>query len=173
MTAQQAEQTADAISAELAQVSQAEDVIVFAGRPFKVAEKFGLMPLIRLGYLSKKGIDVDEMDGAAAMYDVIRSAIADDEWDAFMEHATDVRADGEELMAAVQQAVALISSRPTRRPSDSSAGPPATETSSSDASSSPGSLTPRELQRREQVASMQSVDEVMAASSLTLVPGGA
>lgn len=165
-----AEQITDGISAELA---EAEPGIEFEGRTFRVAEKYGLMPLIRLGYIAKKGIDVDDLEGAAAMYDVIAEAIHPDDWPAFMDYASEVHADGQQLMVVVQQAVAVISSRPTRRPSDSSGGPPATATSSSVVSSSLGSLTPREVQRREQLAGMQTVDEVMAASTLSLVPGGA
>lgn len=161
----------EAISAELAQVQDPTEVIMFAGRPFKVAEKFGLMPLVRFAYLSKKGLDTGDMESLAAMYDVMRQAIADDDWEAFCDHAANVHADGDELIEVVGEAIQVISSRPTRRPSDSSDGPSPTETSSSAGSSSPGSseLTPRQAQLREQIKELRPVEEI--AASLTLVPG--
>jgi hypothetical protein len=147
-------------------VHDPEEVIIFAGRPFKVAEKFGLMPLIKLGYLSKKGLDTADEDALAAMYDVIRQAIHADDWDAFCDHAADVHADEDELMACVQQAVQVISGRPTRRPSDSSDGPSPTGTSSSGALSSPASLTPRQAQAREHLRLLLPVEEALATEGL-------
>lgn len=147
-------------------VHDPEEVIVFAGRPFKIADKFGLMPLLRLGYFAKKGLDTGDMESLAVMYDVIRQAIHPDDWEAFMDHAADVHADEEELMACVQQAVEVISARPTRRPSDSSDGPPATATNSSAGSSSPESLTPREAQRRDHLRLLTPIEAAAATEGL-------
>jgi hypothetical protein len=143
-------------------------VIVFMDRPFRCAKKFGLMPLIRFGYLSKKGLDTADEDALAAMYDVIRQAIDPDDWDAFMDHAADTHADEDELMEVVAQAIQVISARPTVRPSDSSDGPTGTETSSSADSSSEESsaLTPRQVQAREHLRLLQPVDQVAAGIAL-------
>lgn len=148
--------------------SDQDGVLVFMGRPFRVAEKFGLMPLIRFGYLSKKGLDTADESALAAMYEVIEQAIDPEEWDAFCDHATQTRADADELMTAVAQAIQVISSRPTVRPSDSSDGPSATEMSSSADSSGEVSsdLTAREAQRREHLRLLAPVDQVAAGIEL-------
>lgn len=138
------------------------ETILFEGREFRVAEKFGLMPLIRFGYFAKKGLDTDDPSALAAMYDLIRQTIVDDDWEAFADHATEVRASEEDLMDVVKQAIGVMSGRPTRRPSDSSGGPSTTETSSSAGSSSPESLTPREIQRREHLALLPPIDDAVS-----------
>jgi hypothetical protein len=156
------------IGTDVATGEENADVLVFMGRPFKIADRFGLMPLIRFGYLSKKGLDAADEEGLAAMYDVIRQAIAPEDWEAFMDHAADTRADADDLLGAVSEAIQVISSRPTRRPSDSSDGPPAIETSSSDVSSSPESFeSPRAAQRREHLKLLAPVGVVADAIELT------
>lgn len=94
------------------------------------------MPLMRFAHLAQKGIDSNDMDGLVAIYDLLRAVIADEDWRRFEEHASVTRADGDDLLAVVKQAMALISERPTVRPSDSSDGPPATNVSSAGDSSS-------------------------------------
>lgn len=118
-----------------------DSVITLLGRPFKVAPKLGLMPLLRFAHLSSKGVKADDMDALSAMYDLLRTCIHDDDWDAFQEHAASVRADEEDLLDAVRSAIEAMSARPTVRPSDSSRGPQNDGTSSSDSSSSQGSST--------------------------------
>ena len=111
-------------------------VLTFEGKPFKVAPKVGLMPLMKFAKLAKQGVDASDMDGLAAIYDLLRSVIADEDWDRFEDHAALVRADGDDLMAVVSQAVEVISQRPTARPSDSSDGPSnASDSSAGDSSS--------------------------------------
>lgn len=111
-------------------------VLTFAGKPFKVADKLGLMPLLRFAHLAKQGVDSDDMEGLVAIYDLLVNVIAPEDWEAFEQHAVDVRAEGEALMAVVTQAIGLIAQRPTERPSDSSDGSPTTRGSSTDDSSS-------------------------------------
>ena len=112
-----------------------EAVLSFEGASFRVASKVGLMPLMKFAHLAKKGIDASDMDGLDAIYQLLRAVIADDEWDRFEDHASSVRADGDDLMGVVSQAIEVISQRPTARPSDSSDGPPVTSVSSADDSS--------------------------------------
>lgn len=96
--------------------------IEFAGESFAVADKIGLMPLMRFAHLADSGVDSEDMAGLAAMYDLLEQCIAEQDWSRFQRAATKSRADGDDLMAAVQAAIAVISERPTGRPSDSSAG---------------------------------------------------
>lgn len=110
--------------------------LAWQGASFAVADKVGLMPLLKFAHLSKKGVDANDMEGLSAIYDLLRSVIADDAWDRFEEHATVVRADGDDLMEVVSQAIEVISARPTDGPSDSSDGPQTVSESSADDSSS-------------------------------------
>lgn len=97
--------------------------LTFEGRQFQLAQKVGLMPLMAFAHLAKDGVDANDMAGLAATYALLRSVIADEAWPAFEDHASLVRADGDDLMAVVTQAIEIISARPTVRPSDSSVGP--------------------------------------------------
>lgn len=118
-------------------------VLTFAGKPFKVADKLGLMPLLRFAHLAKQGVDSDDMEGLVAIYDLLVNVIAPEDWEAFEQHAVDVRAEGDDLMLVVTQAIEMISSRPTERPSVSSDGPGRTSPSS------PGDSSSRVIRRLE------------------------
>lgn len=140
--------------------------IEFKGAEFAVADKVGLMPLLRFAHAAKSGLDSADMEGMAALYDMLRQCIADKAvyvlnggeldraaynelppeaveqvvtyggWDEFEEHATTSRADDADLMDIVQRAMALLSARPTSRPSASSDGSQSTAPTSAEDSSS-------------------------------------
>ncbi|GAB3884592.1 hypothetical protein [Terrabacter terrigena] len=124
---------AAAVAGELAAPAA---VLTFQGEAFELAPRLGMMPLLKFAHLAKQDIDSNELDGLVAMYDLLRNVIADDDWQRFEEHATLVRADGDDLMEVVSQAIEAITARPTARPSDSSGGPATTRPSSADDSSS-------------------------------------
>ena len=110
--------------------------IEFAGREFRVADRVGLMPLMRFAHLARQGVDASDMDGLTALYDLVRSVIADDDWTAFQEAATTSRATEDELLAVAKQAIALAVDRPSSESSASQDGPSSTSGSSVDDSSS-------------------------------------
>jgi hypothetical protein len=110
--------------------------VEFAGERFGIADRVGLMAMMRFAKVAKSGVDSNELDGLAAMYDLLEQCIADDEWERFQAHADKVRADGDELMTVVNNVFGVLSERPTRRPSDSSAGPSTTKANSTGDSSS-------------------------------------
>jgi hypothetical protein len=116
--------------------------ITLEGKDFPVADKVSLMALMRFAYVASNGVTTNDMAGLAALYEYLRSVIADDAWDAFQSHASAKRVDGDVLFAVAQEAIKLTSERPTKRPSDSSDGPSATEPSSSDTSPPSESSTP-------------------------------
>lgn len=109
----------------------------FLGESFRVADRVGALPLMRFAKIAKAGVDASELDGLAAMYDLLGQVIQSDDWARFEEHADRQHADGDQLLALVQEALALVAARPTGRPSDSSAGPRTIEPNSTDDSSSP------------------------------------
>ncbi|NUQ32421.1 MAG: hypothetical protein HOP99_06335 [Dermatophilaceae bacterium] len=110
--------------------------LTFEGQSFALASKVGLMPLMKFAHIARQGVDANDMEGLVAIYDMLRNVIADEDWERFESHATTVRADGDDLMGLVQQAIQAISERPTERPSDSSDGPQTTSVSSAGDSSS-------------------------------------
>ncbi len=128
------------------------DHVELHGERFRLASSIGMMPLMRFAQASKAGLGGDDMEGLAALYSLLRDTIdctrpqvevADpttgepttvdggpSEWDRFEAHATETKADAEELIGVVHRAIEVISARPTKRPGDSSAGPQTTSASS-------------------------------------------
>lgn len=106
------------------------------GQDFELAEKVGLLPLIKFARIAKAGVDADDMEGLVAQGELLEQCFTDEAWTRFETVATTNRADGEELMTVVSEAIELISQRPTQESSDSSDGPTTTQPSSVGDSSS-------------------------------------
>jgi hypothetical protein len=115
------------------------ETVEFCGVQFRIAEKVAALPLMRFAKVAKAGVDATELDGMAAMYDLLEQVIHPDDWAKFERHADHERADGEQLLEVVQAVFVLLADRPTGRSSDSSDGPRTIEPSSTADSSSPGS----------------------------------
>lgn len=97
--------------------------VVLKGASFEVTTGgIGLMPLMRFAKVAQSGADTNELAGLAAMYDLLEQCFDADEWQRFQAHADRTHADGDELMKVVSNVFEALSERPTRRPSDSSAG---------------------------------------------------
>jgi hypothetical protein len=127
-----------------------DDHVEFMGRRFRRAERIGLMPLMHMAIASKKGIDTADMEGLAAMYELLRDCIdqtrpqeeredpenpgetimvdtGPSEWDKFEQHALDMKAEAEDIQKVVTDVMVQMSARPSRRPGDSPAGPRLTQ----------------------------------------------
>ena len=110
--------------------------VEFMGKEFAIADKIGLMPLLKFAKAAQSGLDSADMEGMAAMLDLLQQCIADEEWLRFQDHATTTRANDDELLQVIKDVQAILTERPTSRPSDSSAGPQAiAPTSAGDSSS--------------------------------------
>jgi hypothetical protein len=94
--------------------------VTLAGKQFRIADKVGLMPLLKFAAFA----DVDTQDARAlgAMYAMLRDCIHADDWRAFEDHATECKADADDLLDVISKAVELISGRPTGQPGPSSPG---------------------------------------------------
>ncbi|MFC0504218.1 hypothetical protein [Micromonospora costi] len=137
--------------------------VEFLGEWYRIAEKVGLMPLMRFAMTAKQGAKADDMEGLAAMYALIRDCIDPTDWDRFEDDATMKKAEADDLLKVVQDTIQILSARPTQRPADSSVGPQTTSESSKAPSSSP-----QADQRVPQGADeMVSIDELLAAQSST------
>lgn len=121
--------------------------VEFKGRAFRMADSIGLMPLLKFAHAQAQGIDANDMEGLVALYAVIRDCIDESEFAAFERHCMDTKAEGDELMALVQECVAAIAARPTTPPGDSSAGRQPTSENSKVRSLTAGMVSPDELAR--------------------------
>lgn len=137
----------------------------FLGEEFAIAEKIGLMPLLRFANAAKSGLDSSDLEGLAAMYDMLRQCLADEPayvfkderitaaqygelppeaidevtvyggWDEFEAHATRERAGDQDLMSLMQRVMSVLTQRPTTQPSGSSDGLQPTAPTSTESSS--------------------------------------
>lgn len=144
-----------------------DGTIEFLGKRFRLAESIGLMPLLMFANSAKSGMDSEDMDGMAAMYALIRDTIdqtrvqeTDEEgklsfdgdgdpvwagpsdWQRFERHCVEEKADGEDLMGFIKDAMGVISARPRKRRGTSPKSSPRTSVSSKESSSSPGTPPP-------------------------------
>lgn len=139
--------------------------VEFAGEKFGMAEKIGAMPLMRFAKVAKAGGDSNNLDGLAAMYDLLEQVIDPAEWARFQEHADKVRADGDQLMTVVGEVFAAIADRPTGRPSASSGGPKSTKQKSAGGSSSKVIRRLEKSGRPDLALMVTMADEVRSARS--------
>ena len=138
--------------------------VTFGGESFTVADRIGLMPLMRFAKHAQAGVDANEMAGLAALLDLLEQCIAPQDWQRFNDHADKVRADGDQLMVVVKDVIEVLSARPTSRPSDSSDGPSTTSVSSA-GDSSTQVITRLEAQGRPDLALIVSMREESRASA--------
>jgi hypothetical protein len=149
--------------------------VEFMGAYFKMADRIGLMPLLKFAHASSKGVDSTDMEGLAALYSMIRDCIDQEkpteerpnpetgeletvpvgpsEFDRFETHATEMKAEADDLMSLVQRVIEAIAARPTRPPGDSSAGRQTTSENSKASSSS-------RVSRVLEAGGMQSVQDL-------------
>ena len=116
-----------------------EQKVEMLGATFRIAESIGLMPLLRFAHASSKGLDSTDMEGMAALYEMIRDCIdqtrpqhkgpdgkmvdaGPSEWERFQTHAVDTKAEADDLLAVVQKVIEVLGARPTRPRPGSSAG---------------------------------------------------
>lgn len=124
------------------------DKVELLGKKFRVAEKIGLMPLLK--FASASDMSTDDPRALSAVYSMLRDCIyegkpgcgeckeckADNEvmcksydkgdWTAFELHAMDTKADADQLLEVITKVMEIVSGRPTKQPSGSSPGPRAT-----------------------------------------------
>lgn len=107
-----------------------ETTFDWLGESFRMADRIGRMPALRFAKIASLGVDGSEMDGMAAMYDLIKACVHPSDWHRFEAHADTQAASEDDLWGAIHLILAGQASRPTSRPSDSSDGPSATEPNS-------------------------------------------
>lgn len=130
-------------------------------RTFRVAPSIGLMPLLRFAHAAKAGLDTDDLEGMAALYDMINDCVHPDDWSAFMAYATEIKAEDEELMEFVSSAMEIISARPRKPRGSSSATSRRTLPRSRGNSSGPASVIPDGAIRPPEVDGLMPVSDLV------------
>lgn len=119
--------------------------VEFLGRHFRIADKIGLMPLLKFSAFAD--VATNDPRALGAMYAMLRDCIypghpgcgqcADckagaemacpeydrGDWQAFEDHAMVTRADADQLLEVISKVMELIAGRPTKQPGSSSPGP--------------------------------------------------
>lgn len=118
--------------------------VELAGERFRISQAIGLMPLLK--FSAHSDMQTSDPGALAAMYAMLRDCIEQGsppcgkcaackdgdetsckdwdpgDWARFERHAIDVKADADELLTVISQAIELISGRPTAQPPSSSPG---------------------------------------------------
>lgn len=119
------------------------NTVEFCGEQLKLADKVGMMPIMRLARVQQRLAGKAEHTNAeaaevmVAMLDVVEQCLADEEHARFEHLATVNRVGTSEIEAFLGVVMQAVADRPTGRSSDSSDGPRTIEPSSTDDSSSP------------------------------------
>ncbi len=150
-----------AARAEGAKVSEGvvtdSDKVELLGKHFRIAEKIGLMPLLK--FASASDMSTEDPRALSAVYSMLKDCIFEGtpgcgecehckagnetscksydkgDWGAFENHAMDTKADADQLLSVITQVMEVISGRPTNQPAGSSAGRRATRRTSTGNSS--------------------------------------
>lgn len=143
------------------------------GRYFRRAHSLGMMPLISYAKIAKQGVDANSLDGMVAVYDLLYDCIYQGsgpdwqgcgncdmclgdppqlarcpqydpgDWDAFKDHATKLKIEGDELMGVVKSTIESLAHGRTGSPSESPSQPPPTSPNSKESSSATATATRR------------------------------
>jgi hypothetical protein len=131
--------------------------VEFMGKRFRIADKIGLMPLLKFSAFAD--VAVQDPRALGALYAMLRDCIhpgspgcgkcadcksgADQacaeydpgDWHVFEDHAMETKADADELMDVVTKVIGMVAGRPTQQPSPSSPGRPGSRAGSTARSS--------------------------------------
>lgn len=130
------------VAAKAVDPDREPDTFTLCGEKFTVATEISVVPLGMFAKAAKSGLDTAEMDGLAAMIDMISQCVVDDDVDRFLAVASKNRVDAELLLKIVQAVMEAQTAFPTVQPSDSSDGESTTGPSSKVLSSSAVSSRP-------------------------------
>lgn len=93
--------------------------IEFMGELFTLPEHISFMPMLLFAKAAKSGLNTGDMDGLAALYDMIHGCLEPEDSERFDRVALEKRASDAELMDVVTRIMEAINARPTGPPSGS------------------------------------------------------
>lgn len=91
---------------------------------FRVDLTVGSMPLLQFAHSAKMGLDAEQMDGLAAIYDLLHDVIHPDDWERFRSTVVKHKLDQADLMGIVTRVWGAVSNRPLDGASGSPDGRP-------------------------------------------------
>ena len=87
--------------------------IPFMGEDFTLPDKIAYMAFLIFAKIAKSGVSDEDMEGMAAMYDMIHGCLAPVDADRFDQVAVDKRASAEEIFEFVAAVMEAATARPT------------------------------------------------------------
>jgi hypothetical protein len=93
--------------------------IEFMGELFTLPAHISFMPMLLFAKAAKSGLNTGDMDGLAALYDMIHGCLEPDDGERFDRVALEKRASDAELMDMVTRIMEAVNARPTGPPSGS------------------------------------------------------
>jgi hypothetical protein len=85
--------------------------VTFLGEVYRIADKVGLMPMMKFAHASSTQLDTGDMEGLAAIYAMLQDCIHPDDWARFERDAITKKAEADDLLPVVQQTVETLTSR--------------------------------------------------------------
>lgn len=105
------------------------DSVEFGGTRYRVAESLPLVPLMRFAH-AQSTADTDPIRFMGAAWSMISKLVAPEQVEAWADHAEKLNPSIEDLLEFIQDAIGVVSDRPTERSSGSPDGPQATKRNS-------------------------------------------
>jgi hypothetical protein len=102
----------------------------FFGEKFAVAQDTGDMPVMKFAAAASSGLSSADMDGLAAMYQMIEDCLAPADWQRFYATGLKHRVKADLLLEICTAIYEALAARPTERPSSSTPGRSRTTTKS-------------------------------------------
>ena len=110
------------IAARQAESDEELDTFTLNGEVFTIDPEPNLIALGRFAKLARTGADTDDMESFAALVDTVASSVVEGDEARFLDLCQKKRAPADLLLKIVQAVLQAQAQRPTRQPSDSSAG---------------------------------------------------
>lgn len=130
----------DTAPAEVLPALDDTDSVEFAGRRYRLADSLPLIPLMRFAH-AQANADTDPVAFLGHAWTMISKLIAAEQINDWAAHAERVNPDITDLLQFIQDAIGVVSARPTPRSSASPDGPQTTKQNSLAGSISRGSST--------------------------------
>lgn len=105
-----------------AEVTGETHTFEFYGETFEISPTVGVMPLLTFAHAAMSGLDTSEVEGMAAMYDMLRDCLSPVDWQRFKKVATDNRADGEVMLEVCRAVYGVVSGKDSSTPQTSTNG---------------------------------------------------
>jgi hypothetical protein len=93
--------------------------IEFCGELFSLPERISFMPMLMFAKAAKSGLSTGDMDGLAALYDMIHGCLEPGDGERFDRVALENRASDTQLMDVVTRIMEAVNARPTEPQSGS------------------------------------------------------